>query len=207
MEHDLQNKSSTSKRTSLDPDHIVLGSEVYGKIRGSSAFVDKTMLIKDFVDSGDEVLSITCPRRFGKSSNMNMIKEFLQMKVDDSGNQIKDLENNGNYQIFNQEINNKGLKIMEQRDFVHDHFANHPVIFVNFKDTGKGSTIERIESNIKSAISDAFEEHEYMEEVLRKKINSGNENKKKKQKVTWKNFSKFLQRKDKKQVLWIFKRV
>ena len=59
---------------------------------------------------------------------MNMVKAFLQMKVDDNGNQINDLERNENYQIFNQENNNKGLKIVELGDFVCDHFANHPVI-------------------------------------------------------------------------------
>ena len=174
-----ENKSSTksNKRLSNGPENVVVGSYTYKEIRGSSAYVDKTMLIKDFVDSSDKVLLITCPRRFGKSSNMDMIKTFLQMKVDASGNQITDLVNNENYKIFKEEINNKGLKIMEDNSFVNAHFANHPVIFVNFKDTGKGKivNVEDVENRIKIAISDAFMEHNYMKNVFRKIINSGNE--------------------------------
>ena len=142
MAQGLQNISATS---SLDPSQIVIGSSVFNDIRRSSAFVDKTMLIKDFVTCGDEALVITCPSRFGKSTNMDMIKTFLQIQVDESGNQIKDLEKIENYQIFKQEINNKSLKIMEEHKFVRDHFANHPVIFANFKDAGDCSKFEDIQ--------------------------------------------------------------
>ena len=170
-----ENKSSTSKRRSHGSENVIVGSEDFNKIRESSAFVDKTMLIKDFVDSSDEVLLITCPRRFGKSSNMDMIKNFLQMKVDDSGKQIRDLPNNENYKIFNEEINNKRLKIMDDVDFVLDHFANHPVIFVNFKGTQYGETFESVENGIKTEISHAFKEHNYMISVLTEKEKSENQ--------------------------------
>ena len=76
-----ENNSSakSNKRLSKGKENVAVGSEVYNEIRESSDFVDKTMLIKDNVNSKDTVLLITCPRRFGKSSNMNMIKTFLQM--------------------------------------------------------------------------------------------------------------------------------
>ena len=180
MAQGLDHTSNISARSSLDPSQIVVGSSVFNDIRRSSAFVDKTMLIKDFVTCGDTALVITCPSRFGKSTNMDMIKTFLQIQVDESGNQIKDLEKIENYQIFKQEINNKSLKIMEEHKFVRDHFANHPVIFVNFKDAGDCSKFEDIEKNIKNSIRCAFLEHEYMIEVFRKKINDGDVDEKRK---------------------------
>ena len=194
MAQELNKTSKISGRSSLDPSQIVLGSYDYSEIRESSALIDKTMLIKDFVNSGDKVSLITCPRRFGKSTNMNMIKTFLQMKVDANGNQITDLEKNENYQNFKKEINDKRLKIMEEHSFVRDHFANHPVIFVNFKDAGKGSKFENVEIKIKRSISRSFLEHEYMIKVFKKIIqNSGDEEEEKKAEDYLKKFKKIYE--------------
>lgn len=41
-------------------------------------FVDKSLLIKEIINSGAEVTLLTRPRRFGKTLNMNMIKLFLK---------------------------------------------------------------------------------------------------------------------------------
>ena len=40
-------------------------------------FVDKSLLIKEIINSGAEVTLLTRPRRFGKTLNMNMIKLFF----------------------------------------------------------------------------------------------------------------------------------
>ncbi|MEM7588821.1 MAG: AAA family ATPase [Myxococcota bacterium] len=47
-------------------------------VQGDYCFVDKTLLIKEILDSGDDVILITRPRRFGKTINMNMLHCFLQ---------------------------------------------------------------------------------------------------------------------------------
>ena len=83
-------------RSSLDRSQIRLGTSDYNKIRESTAFVDKTMLIKEIVYSRDKVLLITCPRRFGKSTNMNMIKRFLELQIDKNGDQVTEIAKNEN---------------------------------------------------------------------------------------------------------------
>ena len=40
-------------------------------------FIDKSMFIKDFLSSEDEVTLITRPRRFGKTLNMSMLQHFF----------------------------------------------------------------------------------------------------------------------------------
>ncbi|MEM7495536.1 MAG: AAA family ATPase [Myxococcota bacterium] len=46
--------------------------------RGDYCFVDKSLFIKQVLDTGDDVTLITRPRRFGKTINMNMLRCFLQ---------------------------------------------------------------------------------------------------------------------------------
>lgn len=40
-------------------------------------YVDKTMMIKDFLDERPMVSLYTCPRRFGKTLNMDMLRTFF----------------------------------------------------------------------------------------------------------------------------------
>lgn len=39
--------------------------------------IDKTMFIKDIIDDKSHAILITRPRRFGKTLNMNMLREFF----------------------------------------------------------------------------------------------------------------------------------
>ncbi len=40
-------------------------------------FVDKTLMIKEFIDAGDEIALITRPRRFGKTLSLSMMQHFF----------------------------------------------------------------------------------------------------------------------------------
>ena len=43
-------------------------------------YVDKTMMISDFLSEGNKVSLITRPRRFGKTLNMTMLREFFDIE-------------------------------------------------------------------------------------------------------------------------------
>ena len=166
---------------------IVIGSSNFEDVLKSSAFVDKTMLIKDVVDSTDKVLLITCPRRFGKSTNMNMIKTFLEIKLDKWGREIT------NYQhVFVNQDKNKNLKILQENAFVRNNLAKHPVIFVDFLNA-RGSTYQHIVNGVKLAISYAFKQHRYMIDVLYNIFSNDR--------------STFLQKKDAKECLTNFEKI
>ena len=77
---------------------IPIGTKSFSRlVEGNYYFVDKTLMIKEFLDRGTDVTLITRPRRFGKTINMSMMAEFFDI--------IKDSK-----EIF------KGTKIMETRD-------------------------------------------------------------------------------------------
>ncbi|WP_289811697.1 AAA family ATPase, partial [Thomasclavelia cocleata] len=62
---------------------IPVGLKDYEKLKRENYYVvDKTLMIKDFLEQGNEVTLITRPRRFGKTINMSMMAEFFDITKD-----------------------------------------------------------------------------------------------------------------------------
>ena len=77
----------------------------------NSYYVDKTMMIGEFLDSPYQITLITRPRRFGKTLNMSMLVEFLDCTEDSKA-------------IF------EGMKI--NRTEWMAELNQHPVVFLSF---------------------------------------------------------------------------
>lgn len=57
---------------------LPIGNDDFRKLRENDAYyVDKSLMIKDFIKMRDEVALIVRPRRFGKTLDMMMLREFL----------------------------------------------------------------------------------------------------------------------------------
>ncbi|MCL2126595.1 MAG: AAA family ATPase, partial [Oscillospiraceae bacterium] len=92
---------------------LPIGIDSFRKIREEGRYyVDKTLMIKDFIQHGDEVALITRPRRFGKTLNMTMLREFFDITADSRA-------------IFD------GLAIMDTE--YAEHINSLPVIYLSFK--------------------------------------------------------------------------
>jgi len=63
-------------------------------------FVDKSLLIKEILDSGAEVTLIPRPRRFGKTLNLFMIKCFFEKVEKSKVHLFNSLNTKGNHQLF-----------------------------------------------------------------------------------------------------------
>jgi hypothetical protein len=58
---------------------IALGTDDFKEMaKEYDIFVDKTLFIKEIIDSNDKSILITYPRRWGKTLNLNMLKTFLE---------------------------------------------------------------------------------------------------------------------------------
>ena len=79
-------------------------------------YVDKTMMIKDFLDEQPMVSLFTRPRRFGKTLNMDMLKVFFEHTDEDTSVYFRD------------------RKIWKQGKYYRDYQGKYPVVFVSFKD-------------------------------------------------------------------------
>lgn len=93
---------------------LPIGIDDFKKLREKDFYyVDKTLMIKDFIEMQDEVALIARPRRFGKTLNMTMLREFFDI-MEDSG------------AIFS------GLAIMDTE--YAGQINSRPVIYLTLKD-------------------------------------------------------------------------
>lgn len=109
-------------------------------------FVDKSKLIEDIIADGAIVKLFCRPRRFGKTLNMSMMKYFFD---------IRDQEENR--KLF------EGLYI-ENSPMIEEQ-GKYPVIFLTLKEI-KGNSFEMMSIQIKTLISDLFNQYEYLRENL-----------------------------------------
>jgi hypothetical protein len=110
---------------------LPIGIDSFREIRESGKYyVDKTLLIRDFIKNDDKVTLITRPRRFGKTLNMTMLREFFDITLDSKA-------------IFS------GLKIMDTE--YAGQINSRPVIYFTFKDC-KESTAELLLANIAATV-------------------------------------------------------
>ena len=72
---------------------IPIGIEDFKEIIDKNCyFVDKSLMIRDILDSGSKVTLFTRPRRFGKTLNMSMLRYFFEKSEQDNSYLFDDLE-------------------------------------------------------------------------------------------------------------------
>lgn len=144
-------------------------------VLANDVFVDKSLLIHEFLKMELYMPIIKRPRGWGKTINMNMVKRFVEMSIDAHGNKIPaNASENINRKLFlggEIELPHKGrkllkrLKIAEHRDLVDYYMGNYPVIYVNFEDA-IGDDYQEMEPRIKRVIADVYRQHGYLLERL-----------------------------------------
>ncbi|CAH1973876.1 unnamed protein product [Acanthoscelides obtectus] len=132
-----------------------LGVSDFSKLVRTKAFVDKSLLIKEFLE--DDFVLITAPRQFGKSTNMDMLKKFLEIAVDGRGEPMSDTQTTFNCNLFKEH----NLRIFQDSAFFTTYCGQYPVIYANFS-RATGDTFQSIIDEFRHIIQDAFEEHEYL---------------------------------------------
>ena len=136
------------------PKSLPLGIEFFKEmIDRECYYVDKTMLIKDLIDSTTKVSLFTRPRRFGKTLTLNMIKTFYEQEIDDQGNIVD------NRHYF------EGLKIMDAGERYLKDMGQHPVIWMTLK-SAKQPDYDAAIWMLKKQIREEFSRHRYVLGVL-----------------------------------------
>ena len=122
-------------------------------INGNYYFVDKSLLIKEFIENGAKIILTPRPRRFGKTLNMSMLKCFFDINMKEKRNILNgDLEYSRN--LFN------GLRIENEIDIMKLQ-GEFPVIIISFN-SAKFNNFQDTMSRIKSLMSDIYLEHKYL---------------------------------------------
>ena len=93
---------------------LPVGVEDFREIREKNLYyVDKTRLIEQIFEDFAKVTLFTRPRRFGKTLNMSMLRNFFAIGTDQS--------------LF------EGLYIAQNKQLCEQHLGKHPVIFLSLK--------------------------------------------------------------------------
>lgn len=160
----------------------------------SKMFIDKTMLIKEIVESPSKIILITFPRRWGKSVNLNMIKTFLEIEYSINKSIIPRHEGN-NYNLFKHGVINfknrtvtiserlkRPLLISEHDEFIESYQGKYPIINLNFMNIrSKTKTARETIKKVRTQISRAFKRYKYLYVHLLKSMkNNHNDTKKEK---------------------------
>lgn len=110
---------------------LPIGISDYVRAQSEYYYVDKTLLIKEFLDQKPLVSLFTRPRRFGKTLNMDMIRVFFEISEEDTSKYFIDKD------------------IWKCGEKYRSHQGKYPVVFLTFKDVKFDSwkaTIDKIRS-------------------------------------------------------------
>ncbi|MFU7503115.1 MAG: AAA family ATPase [Candidatus Tisiphia sp.] len=98
----------------------------------SDVFVDKSLMIKELLEDSGEVILITRPRRWGKSLNMDMIRRFFEIEIDEQENPLA-LEYQNNIKLFTGGKIDLGLATGRKKLLQKLKVAEYPHIIWNIK--------------------------------------------------------------------------
>ena len=119
---------------------LPIGISDYVRAQSDYYYVDKTLLIKEFLDCKAFVSLFTRPRRFGKTLNMDMLRVFFEISSEDTSRYFVD------------------KAIWKCGPEYRSHQGKYPVIFLTFKDV-KFDSWEATFSKISELLQDEFGRH------------------------------------------------
>lgn len=129
------------KGMTTDRKPLPIGISDYVRAQSDYYYVDKTMLIKEFLDQKPLVSLFTRPRRFGKTLNMDMLRVYFEMTDEDTSKYFED------------------KNIWKCGKDYRLHQGKYPVIFLTFKDVKFDSWQATIEK-IKSLLQEEYGRHQ-----------------------------------------------
>lgn len=131
----VENNDKTDRKKPLP-----IGISDYVRAQAEYYYVDKTMLIKEFIDRKPLVSLFTRPRRFGKTLNMDMLRVFFEISEEDTSLYFRDKE------------------IWQAGEAYIKHQGKYPVIFLTFKDVKFDSWNATLDK-IRGLLQDEFGRH------------------------------------------------
>ena len=129
-----------SKRKQTERLSLPIGISDYRLASTQYYYIDKTLMIRDFLDERPMVSLFTRPRRFGKTLNMDMLRTFFEKTDEDTSVYFRD------------------KKIWSCGKRYRDYQGKYPVIFLSFKDV-KCDTWEKTYEVIAKLIRAEYQRH------------------------------------------------
>ena len=145
---DKRSSKASKQQISAVKRPLPIGVVDYREMVTNYYYVDKTLMIRDFLDAIPKVSLFTRPRRFGKTLNMDMLRVFFEISEQDTSVYFRD------------------KKIWNCGDRYRRHQGTYPVIFVTFKDI-KMETWEETYAAMEEIIRLEYKRHSELAESER----------------------------------------
>lgn len=150
-------------------------------VRNSDVFVDKSSLV-NLVSENSSFISLTYPKKWGKSINLNMLKTFLEIETDYKG-KATPLRTTWSYRFFKHgEIMNEDGTLVKLRyppmiarneHIMKSYLGRHPVIYVDLSSFNMISLdFEGFFKSFQKRIASTFQEHNYVIEAYRDELDN-----------------------------------
>ena len=120
---------------------LPIGISDYVRVQEEYYYVDKTLLIKEFLDQKPLVSLFTRPRRFGKTLNMDMLRVFFEISDKNTSKYFAD------------------KNIWQCGEEYRSHQGKYPVIFLTFKDV-KFDTWDATIDKIRGLLQEEYGRHQ-----------------------------------------------
>ena len=138
-------KEKSSRQKSIYPAQfsrlpLPVGISDFKRAASNYYYVDKTLLIRDFLDEIPQVSLFTRPRRFGKTLNMDMLRTFFEKTEEDTS------------------VYFRNMAIWRCGNQYTRHQGKYPVIFLTFKDAKMPSWEDSLD-HIRFLLSNEFQRH------------------------------------------------
>ncbi|KAG8335232.1 hypothetical protein J6590_073328 [Homalodisca vitripennis] len=156
--------------------HVHPASYSFDDLVGRGLFVDKSLIVKEFMESECGINIVTRPRKWGKSVNLEMIKRFFEVEVSDIGihRKISQRKNHFLFEGGEMELADGTSRMLRALNIANcstsmKRLGMIPVILFKLP-SAKGKNYKAVEDKLKKEIKDMYASHSYL------KVYMGNEN-------------------------------
>ena len=127
---------------------LPIGVENFDAVVRTGVYVDKTLLIRDLLDTVQGSTTLFCrPRRFGKSLAMRMLQCFFEAPVDGV--------------ILDKRHLFENLAIWEEDEYYRSEQGAHPVIYLTLG-SANGTSWDEVKGRIAGAVAGEYSRHRYL---------------------------------------------
>ncbi|KAL6588876.1 hypothetical protein U3516DRAFT_836436, partial [Neocallimastix sp. 'constans'] len=140
-ENDFRSENNEKKRKIIDENELIK------KFLCSNFYIDKTLLIKDFIEEISSIICVTAPSGYGKTVNLNMLRYFFEMNYEDENNN----KNKNFFENLNIAQENK-----DGKSYIDLYQGKFPVVYINFDVINLSNSFDETINNYKRFVQKLY---------------------------------------------------
>lgn len=146
-----------------------IGTDDFSELRVlDGAYVDKSLLLLDYLKAPNDIILVTRPRQFGKTINAKMIKSFLEIEVDENCTKLPENRQSnvplfvgGQIRVSNNTVKKYRYLKIARYQYGMDQQGKWPAFYVSFTSV-TGKNVSEIERSVRTVIDSLYESYAYL---------------------------------------------